>query len=114
MAGTGEWTEEEYARYLEGERKRYAWVMRTYGAMTLEQADEAATRHYPYEAPGTPCRGLVFHDEAWHWAMLTLKGEYYWSRYPDLAEPSAAYRALDRVETDTVAAPEASRPKRGR
>jgi hypothetical protein len=43
----------------------------------------------------TSFRGLAFHDLAWHWAMLRLKGEMYWQRHPDLAKPSAAYEALD-------------------
>jgi hypothetical protein len=89
------WAEDEYAQYLQGERTRYAWVMRTYGAMTPAQAEEAAIRHYPYEPPETPFRGLVFHDEAWHWAMLTLKGDQYVLCHPELVEPPAAYTALD-------------------
>jgi hypothetical protein len=89
------WPEDEYVQYLRAERARYAWVMRTYGAMSSAQADEAADLRYPYEPPGTAYRGLVFHDEAWHWAMRALKGERYRSRYPELAEPPETYRALD-------------------
>ena len=90
-----EWPEHKYLRYLKGERARYAWVMRTYAAMSSVQADEAADLRYPYEPPGTAYRGLIFHDEAWHWAMLALKGEQYWLRHPELLGPPEAYRALD-------------------
>ena len=87
MAEDDTWPEDEYVQYLRGERARYAWVMRTYGTMSSAQANEAADLRYPYEPPGTAFRGLVFHDEAWHWAMLALKGERYWLRYPELARP---------------------------
>lgn len=92
--GWPEWPEEEYEQCLRDERVAYAWVMREYGAMTAEEAVEAASQRYPYESAGTPYRGLIFHDEAWHWAMLALKGEQYWRRHPDLANPPAAYRSL--------------------
>ena len=82
-------------RYLRAERTRYAWVMRKYGTMSCAEADEAAELRYPYERPGTAYRGLVFHDDAWHRAMRTLDGERYWLRYAELAEPPAAFRALD-------------------
>ncbi|GAA1986872.1 hypothetical protein [Catenulispora subtropica] len=86
--------EDEYLAYLKGERSRYAWVMRAYGGKSQEEADEAAELFYAYEPPG-PYRGLVFHDEAWHWAMLTLHGHDYVTRLPHLVEPPAEYRALD-------------------
>ncbi|WP_406673847.1 hypothetical protein WBK31_35620 [Nonomuraea sp. N2-4H] len=44
--------------------------------------------------PGEPYRGLVFHDEAWHWAMLGIYGERYWVAHPELADPPPEYRAL--------------------
>lgn len=81
------WTEDDYVRYLQGERARYAWVMRTYGAMSSAQADEASDLRYPYQPPGTAYRGFVFHEEAWHLAMLALKGELYWKHHPELADP---------------------------
>jgi hypothetical protein len=44
------WTsEDEYTRYLEAERRRYAWVMRTYRQMSAQQAEEAAGKRYPHE-----------------------------------------------------------------
>ncbi|MER7079148.1 hypothetical protein SAMN02982929_03162 [Saccharopolyspora kobensis] len=89
-----EWSEDEYVDYLRGERTQYAWVMRHYGGTTAEQAEAAAAQRYPYEPADKPYRGLVFHDEAWHWAMLALHGEQYWARHPELVDPPAAYREL--------------------
>lgn len=93
--GAADAGELRYRRYLREERAAYAWVMRTHGGMTPQQADAAAADFYVYEPPDDPYRELVFHDEAWHWAMLALKGGQYWRRHPELAHPSAAYDALD-------------------
>lgn len=87
--------EVEYLEYLREERSRYAWVLRTHGGVPASTAQEAAERRYPYEPPDAPYRGLIFHDEAWHWAMLELEGEDYTVRRPELVAPSEAYRALD-------------------
>lgn len=86
--------EDEYLASLEGERSRYAWVLRMYGGVPSAEAETAAERFYEYEPTG-PYRGLVFHDEAWHWAMLRVKGDDYVTRYPELVDPPAEYRALD-------------------
>lgn len=85
------WPEEEYARYLAAERVRYAWVMRTRGGMAPAQADEAAEQWYTYEPPENPYRDLVFHEDAWHWAMLALKGDHYWADDPGLTTPPPDY-----------------------
>ncbi|WP_408638936.1 hypothetical protein [Nocardiopsis suaedae] len=90
-----EWPEEGYRACLEGERRAYAWVVSAYGGRSEEEAWAAALEWYPYEPPGTRNRGLVFHDEAWHWAMLELKGRYYWADHPELLTPPAEYRALE-------------------
>ncbi|GAA4609320.1 hypothetical protein GCM10023195_37460 [Actinoallomurus liliacearum] len=90
-----DWSEEEYAEYLQAERRRFAWVMRRYGGLPPAQAEAAALDCYPYEASDAPFRGLVFHDEAWHWAMLTLHGAHYWREHPELLDPSPEYEALD-------------------
>ncbi|MDG4864443.1 hypothetical protein P8605_40490 [Streptomyces sp. T-3] len=89
------WSEAEYVACLEGERRCYAWVMRQYGGMPPDRARAAALESYPYEPSTEPHRGLVFHDEAWHWAMLTLHGSGYWAAHPELADPPPEYRALD-------------------
>ena len=88
------WAENEYIRYLDAERRAFAWVMTAYGDMAPPQAVAAALERYPYEPPDSPHRGLIFHDEAWHWAMLRIHGETYMIEHPDLAVPPAAYRAL--------------------
>ncbi|WP_432139587.1 MULTISPECIES: hypothetical protein [unclassified Streptomyces] len=88
------WTEDEYVRYLAGERRRYAWVMQRYGGMTPTRAGEAAMEMYPYEPCDAPYRGLAFHDEAWHWAMSGLFGDRYIVERPELANPPAEYEAL--------------------
>lgn len=89
------WSEEEYRRYLELERRGYAWVMERHGGMSPEQAEQAALEWYHYESADEPCRGLVFHDESWHWAMLAIHGPDYVVEHPELVEPSPEYRALD-------------------
>ena len=70
------------------------WCTR-YGDLDPKQAEMAAVEQYPFEASDKPYRGLVFHDEAWHWAMLAIHGNQYWLPYPPLETPSAEYRALN-------------------
>ncbi|MEV2237543.1 hypothetical protein [Micromonospora sp. NPDC049891] len=95
MADRPDWSEDEYVQCLQDERRRFAWVMQRYGGLSATQARVAATQRYPFEADDAPYRGLVFHDEAWRWAMLKIYGEGYWIQHPELVEPSAEYRALD-------------------
>lgn len=95
MARNEDWSEEEYVDYLAGERRCFAWVMRRHGGLTEIQAEAAALERYPYQANDEPYRGLVFHDEAWHWAMRKIYGDSYVVQHPKLVEPSAEYRALD-------------------
>lgn len=95
---TPDWSEdeeEEYLRYLEGERRAFAWVLRTYGTLDPHRARDESLKRYPYQPPDAPFRGLIFHDEAWHWAMLHLQGEGYWRTRPDLAHPPQEYRNAD-------------------
>ncbi|MEV0333919.1 hypothetical protein [Nocardia sp. NPDC050717] len=89
------WDEDKYVETLEGERRRFAWVMQRYGGKTPAEAEAEAVEFYYYEEPDTPCRGLVFHDEAWHWAMLGIhKGEY-WHAHPELEQPCAEYDDIE-------------------
>lgn len=69
--------------------------MQRYGGLTPIRAEEAALECYPYETSDALYRGLVFHDEAWHWAMLKIHGGSYWVEHPELVQPSAEYTALD-------------------
>ncbi|MEU4422296.1 hypothetical protein AB0F81_16850 [Actinoplanes sp. NPDC024001] len=90
-----DWSEEEYVQYLRDERRRYGWVMQRFGGLVAFQAEMAAEQRYPFEASDAPYRGLMFHDEAWCWAMREIHGDQYWVSHPDLVEPPAEYRALD-------------------
>ncbi|RKN48452.1 hypothetical protein [Micromonospora endolithica] len=90
-----DWSEDQYVQCLHDERRRFAWVMRRYGGLDATQAEATALRQYPFQASDAPYRGLVFHDDAWHWAMLRIYGERYWTQHPELVEPPADYRALD-------------------
>lgn len=89
------WSEDEYVQYLQDERRRFAWVMQRYGGLNATEAEEAAVQRYPFEASDAPYRGLVFHAEAWRWAMQKIYGEGYWIQHPELVQPPAEYRALD-------------------
>jgi hypothetical protein len=89
------WTETEYLDYLLAERRAYAWVMEHHGGLAPAEASAAALEQYPYEPEGVPFRGLVFHDEAWHWAMLTIHGDRYTVEHPELAVPAPEYLALE-------------------
>lgn len=88
------WSEAEYLEYLRSERRAFAWVMRRYGGLTPAEAWKEALECYPYEPADRAYRGLVFHDEAWHWAMLTIHGDRYVVEHPELAAPPAEYDAL--------------------
>ncbi|MFE0640923.1 hypothetical protein ACFW2Y_04765 [Streptomyces sp. NPDC058877] len=88
------WSEAEYVDYLQSERRAYAWVMQHHGGMTPAAAMQDAMEFYPYEPADKPFRGLVFHDEAWHWAMQIVYGDRYMVEHPELAEPSPEYQAL--------------------
>ncbi|MQY21874.1 hypothetical protein NRB20_49870 [Nocardia sp. RB20] len=69
--------------------------MRRYGGLAQVEAESSALRRYPYEQSDEPYRGLILHDEAWHWAMLRIHGEGYPQEHPELVEPPAEYRELD-------------------
>ncbi|MEV6868106.1 hypothetical protein AB0M44_44895 [Streptosporangium subroseum] len=57
--------------------------MRRYGGLTSAEAAEAALERYPYEASGTPFRGPIFHDGAWHRAPLRIYNDRYHVYRPD-------------------------------
>jgi hypothetical protein len=89
------WSEDEYVQCLRDERRRYSWVMQRHGDLDAIQADRAAVEQYPYEASDEPHRGLVFHDEAWNWAMRDIYGYEYRISHPHLVAQPAEYIALD-------------------
>lgn len=85
---TWSWNESKYVDYLTAERRDYAWVMERHGGLTREEARKAAVEWYEYEPAEKSYRGLVFHDEAWHWAMLAIHGNQYVVEHPELVAPS--------------------------
>jgi hypothetical protein len=89
-----DWTEDEYVESLQGERRRFAWVMQRYGGLTPAQAEASALGRYPYEASDAPFRGIIFHELAWQWAMLAIHGNCYWVEHPELQHPPPEYKAL--------------------
>ena len=86
------WTEQEYLEILSHERHMFAWCLVTYGDALQAEADAQALLRYPYEPAEEKFRGLLFHDEAWHWAMLHLFGEGYWRSRPELESSSREYK----------------------
>jgi hypothetical protein len=89
------WDDEaEYTRYLDNERRLYALALADYGGIAPDQAEREALERYPYEPPGAPHRGLIFHDLAWHWAMIRLHGHGYWRRRPELQAMPEAFRLV--------------------
>jgi hypothetical protein len=90
---TSPWKEKEYVDYLDHERHLFAWCLVAYGGILPTVARSSAEEFYRYQSATEPYRGLVFHDEAWHWAMLKIAGEGYWKARPELEKPSDSYRA---------------------
>ena len=84
--------EKAYVEYLTAERSMFAWCLVALGGISSSEAISEAERFYTYEPASLPYRGLVFHDESWHWAMRTIFGDQYWISHPELESPSAEYR----------------------
>lgn len=104
-------TEEAYVRDLEGGRRLFAWCFVNIGSRTEQQAWQAALEFYKYEPPEKEFRWLVFHEEAWCWAMQRLFGLDYYLTRPELAVPSAEYEneaRRDAWESPSTTAPDAS------
>lgn len=85
------WTEEEYLAYLKNERRLFAWTLRKHGNYSTEEAEKQAMEFYEYEQPTNPYRELIFHDPAWHWAMIAIHGHGYWWDRPELWPPPDEY-----------------------
>jgi hypothetical protein len=92
--------ESEYLESLNYDRHMFAWCLVAFGKVPGPIARSRAEAFYPYESTTAELRGLVFHDEAWHWAMLQILGEQYWRERPELKYPSADYQAeSQRIRT---------------
>ena len=70
----------------------YAWCLETIGGLSEADAGHEALDFYKYEDANKKFRDLVFHDEAWHWAMLKIFGDSYHLNFPEYELPSTAYR----------------------
>ena len=82
-----------YLAILEHERHMFAWCLTRIGGRSPEAAAAEAAAFYEYEPASEEYRALVFHDLAWHWAMLTIHGDGYWWRDRALETPTAEYEA---------------------
>lgn len=89
--------EQEYLETLEHERHMFAWCLEHIGNLPKNIANEQAMAFYAYEPASAENRGLVFHDEAWHWAMLRIKGDGYWQNNRQIERPSEDYNAESRL-----------------
>ena len=94
MTDDFEFSDEEYRDHLLAERRGYAWALVNYGNFSQEIAEQMAIDFYRLE----PRNELVFHDQAWHWAMLKIFGPQYWINCPDLLTPPAGYIALQEKD----------------
>lgn len=88
-------SEEEYIAYLGAERHLFAWALQHFGRICKETAEKEAHRIYPYEPESDEYRWLIFHDEAYHRAMLYLYGNEYWREFPQYATPSQEYLDME-------------------
>jgi hypothetical protein len=79
------WPDEiEYREYLERERRLFAWCLVRFGGIDPETAGQKALERYPYEIPGTPYRGMIFHELSFDWAIDALFGKHYNVVRPEL------------------------------
>ena len=92
MMAESAWTEEEYREYLETERRLFAWTLTNYSDTTAAEAERKANEFYEYEPCSKKMRSLVFHDEAWHWAMISIHGGGYWHAHPEHWPPPPEYQ----------------------
>ncbi|MDO5106560.1 hypothetical protein [Capnocytophaga sp.] len=88
-------TETEYAQSLDELRYLFAWVLIRYGKFSPEKARIETLTKFPYESDNQPFRDLIFHEEAWHWAMLFLHGEGYWEAFPQYVQIPDDYRKTE-------------------
>jgi hypothetical protein len=83
--------EKEYLQQLKQQRHMYEWCLKHIGDYPENKAVEDADRVFSYKPSSDKYRWLVFHDDAWHWVMLKLKGDQYWENFLELKSPSAEY-----------------------
>jgi hypothetical protein len=86
-----EQTEEKYLVLLKHQRHMYKWCLQNIGNLPEGDARKEAETFYKYEPVEEKHRWIVFHEDAWHWAMLKLKGENWWLDFPELKEANTEY-----------------------
>jgi len=86
-----ELSEEEYNSMLKQQSHMYDWCLRNIGKYSREEAKAETEEFYTYESPKESSRGLFFHEDAWHCAMLRLQGEQYWLSFSELEKESFEY-----------------------
>ncbi|MCL6416272.1 hypothetical protein MIB92_11465 [Aestuariirhabdus sp. Z084] len=84
--------EEEYLSQLKQQRHMFEWCLLNIGVYSQDEIESASKRLFSYKPESDEYRWLVFHDDAWHWAMLEIKGEGYWREYPNLKDESLEYK----------------------
>ncbi|HSH96323.1 MAG TPA: hypothetical protein VK968_19405 [Roseimicrobium sp.] len=84
------YTDAEYVAILTQERHMYAWTLVTFGAFRTEDAESHALQHYPYDPVGQN-NPFLFHERAWHYAMIELHGSTFWTTKPEILHAPAAY-----------------------
>lgn len=83
--------EEEYLNQLKQQRHMFEWCLLNVGEYSRDKIKSVSNRLFSYKPESDEYRWLVFHEDAWHWAMLEIKGEGYWCKYPNLKDPSLEY-----------------------
>ena len=84
-------SEDEYLAQLNQQKHMYYWCLINVGSFSLNKAKNEAEKLYKYEHQTEGYRWLIFHDDAWHWAMLKIHGEQYWLKDPNLENESKEY-----------------------
>ncbi len=93
-----ELSEREYLEQLNQQKHMYCWCLVNHGSMSSKEAQDEAEDFYPYQPETESYRWLVFHDDAWHWAMLKIHGEQYWQKKPKLLDPCSKYeQEMDKL-----------------
>ncbi|MFJ8011123.1 hypothetical protein [Streptomyces sp. NPDC096339] len=57
---------------------------------------------YPHKPTEAADRGLILHDEAWHWAMPAIHGDRYETDHPELVHPSPDCPALESPSREQI------------
>jgi hypothetical protein len=90
--------EADYRQRLHVERHMYAWTLVHTAGVEEAGAATRAEERYKLLPASDRYREMIFHDEAWHIAMLDLHGNCYWHREPGLEKSPEAYQQeLKRV-----------------